>query len=183
MVALATNIFMLQSQPLSAFIINMTNEPKIIERRTQEAAPLDLQNFWPYQAVVLADQIGRRTLAIVRDRTDLNLSQWRVLAAIGEKPGRTAAEVTTLTPMDKTIVSRAVTALLEGGYIEKTPDKNDKRRVSLRTTPTGEAVFLEIARTLNEAMVETLDSTLSPQDFIADLKRYTDALKVTSKTP
>jgi len=80
LVALATNIFMLQSQPLSAFIINMTNEPKIIERRTQEAAPLDLQNFWPYQAVVLADQIGRRTLAIVRDRTDLNLSQWRVAA-------------------------------------------------------------------------------------------------------
>jgi len=140
-------------------------------------APLDLQNFWPYQAIVLANQIGRHTLSIVRQSTDLNLSQWRVLAAIGEKPGRTAAEVTVLTPMDKTIVSRAVTALLEGGYVKKTPDENDKRRISLQTTIEGEKVFMDIAGKLNETMVETLDSSLSPQDFIEDLKRFTASLE------
>jgi len=140
-------------------------------------APLDLQNFWPYQAIVLANQIGRHTLSIVRQSTDLNLSQWRVLAAIGEKPGRTAAEVTVLTPMDKTIVSRAVTALLEGGYVKKTPDENDKRRISLQTTIEGEKVFMDIAGKLNETMVETLDSSLSPQGFIEDLKRFTASLE------
>ena len=140
-------------------------------------APLDLQNFWPYQAIVLANQIGRHTLSIVRQSTDLNLSQWRVLAAIGEKPGRTAAEVTVLTPMDKTIVSRAVTALLEGGYVKKTPDENDKRRISLQTTIEGEKVFIDIAGKLNETMVETLDSSLSPQGFIEDLKRFTASLE------
>lgn len=144
------------------------------------SAPLDLQNFWPYQVIVLADQIGRHTLSIVKESTDLNLSQWRVLAAIGEKPGRTAAEVTTVTPMDKTIVSRAVTALLEGGYIKKTPDHKDKRRISLETTPEGEQIFLTIAQTLNKTMVDTLDPTFSPSHFISDLKRYTETLRTAS---
>jgi len=72
---------------------------------------IELDHFWPYQVVVLADQISRYTVSIVKAEAGLNSSQWRVLAAVADKPGRTAAEVTTVTPMDKTIVSRAVNSL------------------------------------------------------------------------
>ena len=53
-------------------------------------APIRLNEYWPYQVTVLADRIARLTSAIVKREAGLNLSQWRVLAAIAEAPGRTA---------------------------------------------------------------------------------------------
>ncbi|MEP3891644.1 MAG: MarR family winged helix-turn-helix transcriptional regulator [Hellea sp.] len=133
---------------------------------------ITLDNFWPYQAVVLADQISRYTLSVVRAEADLNLSQWRVLAAIAEKPGRTAANVTAITPMDKTIVSRAVSSLIEAGLVIKAVDSGDKRRSSLSATASGQSIYANIAAKLNEAMISSLSGTISPEDFTEMLKVF-----------
>ncbi len=160
---------MLQSQPFSALFITMTqNHPD------KPTPHISLHEFWPYQAVVLANEIGRYTLSVVKQEAQLNLSQWRVLAAIGEKSGRTAAEVTSLTPMDKTIVSRAVNALLRDGYIEKAQDMQDKRRLSLSTTKKGEQVYQKTAKILNETLIKALGASFNPEKFVEDLKTYTD---------
>ena len=124
-----------------------------------------LDDFWPYQAVKLADQISRHTLSIVRAEADLNLSQWRVLAAVAEEPGRTAAEVTAITPMDKTIVSRAVSSLITLGLITKVSDTTDKRRSSLSATQAGFKIYARVAKQLNTCLLYTSpsprDATLS----------------------
>lgn len=119
---------------------------------------ISLDDFWPYQAVVLADQISRYTLSVVRAEANLNLSQWRVLAAVAEKPGRTAAEVTAITPMDKTIVSRAVSSLIAAKLITKTSDAADKRRSSLSATPSGQRIYAKIAAKLNASMISSFGS-------------------------
>ena len=108
---------------------------------TKTNAHISLEDFWPYQAVVLADQISRYTLSVVRTEAELNLSQWRVLAAIAEEPGRTAAQVTAITPMDKTIVSRAVSSLLALELVTKISDSSDKRRSSLSVTANGKTIY------------------------------------------
>jgi hypothetical protein len=84
-----------------------------------------LNDYWPYQVTVLADRIARLTSAIVKREAGLNLSQWRVLAAIAEAPGRTAVEVVNVTPMDKGIVSRATKALLEAGLVVRRASQAD----------------------------------------------------------
>lgn len=131
-----------------------------------------LDDFWPYQAVVLADQISRYTLNIVRAEADLNLSQWRVLAAVAEKPGRTAAQVTAITPMDKTIVSRAVSSLIAAQLITKTSDTTDKRRSSLSATQTGQQIYTKIAARLNTDMIASFDSGAQPHLFNEMLKEF-----------
>ena len=136
-----------------------------------------LDEFWPYQAVVLADQISRHTLNVVRSEADLNLSQWRVLAAVAEEPGRTAAQVTAITPMDKTIVSRAVSSLIALGLITKVSDVSDKRRSSLSATRAGKEIYETVARHLNSALMEEADATHSPEEFTSMLKAFTDKLK------
>ena len=133
---------------------------------------ITLDNFWPYQAVVLADQISRYTLSVVRAEANLNLSQWRVLAAIAEKAGRTAANVTAITPMDKTIVSRAVSSLIEAGLVVKTTDSGDKRRSSLSATTAGQRIYANIAPKLNEAMISSLSGTISSEEFTEMLKAF-----------
>ena len=49
------------------------------------------------------------------------------MAAIGEVPGRTSAEVVTITLMDKGIVSRATKALLEQGLVRRKACQTDGR--------------------------------------------------------
>ena len=137
---------------------------------------ITLDDFWPYQAVVLADQISRHTLSIVKSEADLNLSQWRVLAAVAEAPGRTAAQVTAITPMDKTIVSRAVSSLISLGLISKASDAADKRRSSLSATRSGKDIYAKIARRLNATLIDTDNQDYSPKDFTKMLKAFSDKM-------
>ena len=48
----------------------------------QPPLAIHLDDFWAYQVVVLADQVSRYTMDVVRTEADLNQSQWRVLAAV-----------------------------------------------------------------------------------------------------
>lgn len=102
-----------------------------------------LDDYWPYQITVLADRIARRTTRTVKAH-NLNLSQWRVLAAVAEVPGRTSVEVVEITPMDKGIVSRATKALLDRGLVHRQASQADGRISHLHLTPRGEDLYQEI---------------------------------------
>jgi DNA-binding MarR family transcriptional regulator len=104
---------------------------------------LKLESYWPYQVTVLADRIARRTSSIVK-RYELNLSQWRVLAAVAEVPGRTSVEVVTITPMDKGIVSRATKALLELNLLQRVASQSDGRISHLHMTDRGQTLYQTI---------------------------------------
>lgn len=149
---------------------------------TKTNAHITLEDFWPYQAVVLADQISRYTLSVVRTEAELNLSQWRVLAAIAEEPGRTAAQVTAITPMDKTIVSRAVSSLLALGLVTKISDSSDKRRSSLSVTANGKTIYENVASRLNAELMDGTKSELLPKEFTLMLKAFSEKLSTLSKS-
>ena len=149
---------------------------------TKTNAHITLEDFWPYQAVVLADQISRYTLSVVRTEAELNLSQWRVLAAIAEEPGRTAAQVTAITPMDKTIVSRAVSSLLALELVTKISDSSDKRRSSLSVTANGKTIYENVASRLNAELMDGTKSELLPKEFTLMLKAFSEKLSTLSKS-
>ena len=142
-------------------------------------APSDikLEDFWPYHAAVLADLVTRHTHSIVKTQADLNISQWRVLAAVADKPGRSAADVTHVTPMDKTIVSRAVSSLIEAGLIKKTRTETDKRRLSLEMTPAGQTAYEKIAARLNDTLRPALIDANQNAQFIDTIKKFSAKMK------
>ena len=137
---------------------------------------IELENFWPYRATVLADQISRHTLSVVREEAGLNLSQWRVLAAVADKPGRTAAEVTAVTPMDKTIVSRAVNSLITSGRIKKTAHVDDRRRASLFLTTEGKRAYEKISIVLNQTLISSFPDKAAMDNFVTQLRVFSDML-------
>jgi DNA-binding MarR family transcriptional regulator len=138
----------------------------------QAPSPIRLDDFWAYQVVVLADRVSRHTLEIVRSEANLNQSQWRVLAAIADQPGRSAAEVTAVTPMDKTIVSRAVASLLKLDLIRRTQNAADKRTAALEMTALGAKryalISAKLAGTLNAMAIDGK----STEAFNADVKHF-----------
>jgi DNA-binding MarR family transcriptional regulator len=141
---------------------------------TQKNEPnsiLRLEDYWPYQVTVLADRIARRTSSIVK-RYELNLSQWRVLAAVAEVPGRTSVEVVTITPMDKGIVSRATKALLEMELLQRVASQSDGRISHLHMTDRGQTLY----QTILPQVLNILEGVGSQFDA-SELERLSDQLK------
>ena len=145
--------------------------------------PIHLEEFWAYQVVVLADQVSRHTLEVVRSEANLNQSQWRVLAAVADRPGRSSAEVTAVTPMDKTIVSRAVASLIKSGLIKRTPSLEDKRISALEMTALGAERYALIAAKLAETLNQNTIAGQSTQDFNRSVKEFSRYVAQLSADP
>ena len=143
------------------------------EDRPSRAPVLRLDTYWPYLVTVLADRIARRTTRIVKEH-DLNLSQWRVMAAIADVPGRTSTEVAVLTPMDKGIVSRATKALLQMGLVRREASQLDGRSSHLFLTESGQALYATLVPKV-DAIVHDLDNGLDASSQ-EQLTRMLDAL-------
>ena len=141
------------------------------ERTPSNHPILQLESYWPYWITVLADRISRRTSQIVKSH-GLNLSQWRVLAAIAESPGRSSAEVVQVTPMDKGIVSRATKALLDRGLLHRRASQTDGRLSHLFLMPDGQRLYQDIRPQVQD-IVLAAQSELKPgeQDHLNRLLR------------
>lgn len=145
--------------------------------------PIRLDDFWGYQIAVLADRVSRYTLDIVKSEAGLNQSQWRVLAAIADEPGRTSADVTAVTPMDKTLVSRAVATLLRSGLIKRTPNLNDKRSAALEMTALGTERYALISAKLSETLNASVIDGQSTEAFNDAVKHFTAYMTQLTENP
>ncbi len=106
--------------------------------------PLQLENFLPYRLNVLAARISK-TLARRYEQTyDLTIPEWRVMATLGQFGMRTAKDIAAHSEMDKIKVSRAVQRLAHKNWIEKSPNKDDRRETYLKLSNAGERTYREI---------------------------------------
>lgn len=138
---------------------------------TTEIDVIRLDSFLPYQITLLADRVARQTAAVARRHDGLNLSHWRVLAAVAEAPGRTANEVVAVTPMDKGIVSRAVKSLIDLGLISRKASQADGRVAHLHLTAKGLRQYESMA-----AEIRTVDERLRSALPAKDCARLMDML-------
>ncbi|MCG6871081.1 MAG: MarR family winged helix-turn-helix transcriptional regulator [Gammaproteobacteria bacterium] len=107
-------------------------------------ACLELPEFLPFRLSVLANRISRSLAAVYRDRFDLRIPEWRVMAVLGQYPDISAEEVARHTCMDKVKVSRAVAGLMAHGRVLRQPDPQDRRRGRLRLSAAGRRVHAQI---------------------------------------
>lgn len=135
-----------------------------------DLTPIALDRFAPYQISVLAEGLARRMSVIVREAGGLSLTQWRVLAAVAEQPGRSANEIVAVTPMDKAIVSRAVKRLLDMALIVRRASRSDGRLSHIHLTAKGRRIYERLAdqaRGLERDLFSALSA--DERDAAADL--------------
>ncbi|MEM9421049.1 MAG: MarR family winged helix-turn-helix transcriptional regulator [Pseudomonadota bacterium] len=123
---------------------------------------LRLSEFLPYRLSVLSNTISRGIAAIYDEEFGLTIWQWRVMAVLGETAGLAAVDVTERTAMDKVAVSRAVSGLIEEGYVERHAAQGDGRMSLLHLTSAGEDVYKQIvprATAYEKALLESLSET------------------------
>jgi len=113
-------------------------------KTTPAHAELHLERFLPYRLSVLSNRVSRDISNLYSARFNLSITEWRVMAVLGQQSPLSANTVAERTAMDKVAVSRAVSGLLQKSYLTRNTDAGDRRRSALQLSTAGYAVFDEI---------------------------------------
>ena len=119
----------------------------------------DLETFLPYELSVVTNRISRAFARRYAEAFGLTIPEWRVMAIVGAFAPLSSNAVCERAAMDKTKVSRAVTSLVEKGYLERARHAADGRLVALALTPAGQSVhqgIVPLAREVETQLVAVL---------------------------
>jgi len=90
-------------------------------------------------------------------------TQWLALRRVGDQPGVSQSELAELLEVEKTSAGRIIDKLEQFGWLERRPDKTDRRIKRIFMTKLGRKVYREL-KPIAEAMVEEELSTLSRKE-------------------
>ncbi|MBN9372327.1 MULTISPECIES: MarR family winged helix-turn-helix transcriptional regulator [unclassified Hydrogenophaga] len=114
--------------------------------RPAKRALLSTESSPYYRIWVLTNVTGKPFGLRFGERFDLNLTEWRVLLTVADKPGITAQTLSDFTGLDKMSVSRVVRKLESQGRLARENSEADRRSFHLSLTDEGWAVYGEIAQ-------------------------------------
>lgn len=103
----------------------------------------DLQRhpfFWITQVIAARD----RALAAALKDADLRVPEWRVLASLFARKRLSMTELSDLSSIDRTTLTRTVDRLQETGRLMRLGDSEDLRVTRLALTAEGERLFARI---------------------------------------
>ncbi|MCO5100927.1 MAG: MarR family transcriptional regulator [Burkholderiaceae bacterium] len=107
--------------------------------RNREALRLD--QFLPYHLAITADIVSGELAATLHQVTELSMTEWRIMAVIGSFAPLSTKTVAAYTTVNKVRVSRAVSRLVQIGYVTRALDPADNRLLKLDFSPKGKAIF------------------------------------------
>lgn len=141
---------------------------------------LKLEDFIAYRFNQLAEQMSYALTTIYTSEFGVSLSEWRILALLGQQTTMISTDISQRTKMDKAKVSRAVQRLHKQGYLLRQRDELDHRVGHLRLTESGVALYNAIVPKAKEwegSLVDTLS-----EDEIHQLHALLDKLDRQMKT-
>jgi DNA-binding MarR family transcriptional regulator len=104
---------------------------------------LQLQSFLTFRLARVHARLNTQAGNLLRQTSDISLSQWRVLAMIGAGGADTvfAADIRRLMGFDKGLFSRTLQGLIKDGLVSSATDIQDHRRQRLSLTEDGREVY------------------------------------------
>lgn len=125
--------------------------------------PPRLAAFLPYLLSITSNAVSERIAREYRSRFGLKITEWRVMAVLGDAGALTQRDLTAMTLMDKVAVNRACKVLEDSGLAERQPNADDGRSHHLVLTAKGSGIYAEIMP-LAEEMERQLFSGMSDED-------------------
>ncbi len=106
---------------------------------------LILEHFLPYRLAILSTRVSLSIAQCYEKAFSLSVSEWRVIAVLGENSNLSAVEVSDRTGLDKVAVSRTVKTLLSSNRLERRFSNDDRRRSVLSLSNKGRKVYEEVS--------------------------------------
>ncbi|MGK0374043.1 MAG: DNA-binding MarR family transcriptional regulator [Arenicella sp.] len=116
----------------------------MVKKSAQHPAVLTLERFLPYRLSILSNRISGVIAETYKDKFALSITEWRIMAVLGEYPGASADEVSLKVQIEKSMISRALQKLLARHLISRELDESDRRRQNLSLTKTGLEIYQQI---------------------------------------
>ncbi len=144
---------------------------------------LTLERFLPYRLSILSNKVSGSIAKTYHDKFALTITQWRIMAVLGEYPGISADEVSDKTQIEKSILSRAINKLLQRNLIDREFDSDDRRRSILVLTQTGWSVY-EVVVPISYEYEQQLLTCFSKEEqaqlsvFLDRLYKHVDSIEV-----
>lgn len=105
---------------------------------------LTLERFMPYRLSILSNKVSSIIAQTYKDKFALSVTEWRIMAVLGEFPGISADEISYKTQLEKSILSRAISKLLKRNLIVRATAVDDRRRSEIELSETGMTVYQEV---------------------------------------
>ena len=124
-----------------------------------ESASFELERWLPHQFSFIANRVSAKLARMYGERFNLSVTGWRVIAVLGQHEPLSAKQLADRTGMDQVNITRAVTRLASQGMVSRRIDRADRRRIVLRLSKKGRAVFdvvLPLAESIEAAILEEL---------------------------
>lgn len=137
---------------------------------------LSLAEFLPYQLSITSNAVSNRIAEAYHSEFGLKVTEWRVMAVLGDSGPLTQRHLTELTLMDKVAVNRACKVLEERGLASRKPNEDDGRSHLLALTDGGWKVhdrIVPMARAMESRLLEPLDHE-ERKAFVCLLQRLRD---------
>lgn len=112
--------------------------------KSSESRVLALEHYMPYRLSILSNRVSSIIAEAYKDKFGLSITEWRIMAVLGEYPGVSADEVSSKTQIEKSMISRAIQKLLDRSLVNREIDAQDRRRHNLKLTERGLKVYDEI---------------------------------------
>jgi len=138
---------------------------------------LELERYVPGLVLWLSNKLASSASSLYRERFELGVTEWRVLAYFNVYPLSTATQACELMGIDKAAASRAIATLRDGGWLRARPD--GLRRVNYALTPAGKRLhdrMVVLAMAREEALLDGF-SRQERETLIRSLQRMLDNLE------
>jgi DNA-binding MarR family transcriptional regulator len=130
---------------------------------------LNLDEYFPY----LINRVGMALVASFGEdplgRHDLSIAMWRVLVALSNNGSQRLVDLSGMTTIDVSTLSRMVARLMRLGLVLRMRSKTSEREVAVKLTPKGKALtarLIPIALRFEKAAIAGI-----PADDLATVKR------------
>ncbi len=112
--------------------------------READGSGLDLHQFLTFRLARVQAKLNAQATRILREVAGLSLTQWRIIALIGNASGdgpTRSADLTRAAEFDKGQFSRKLKTLVETGLVVAQVDERDNRVQLLSLSDAGQALF------------------------------------------
>lgn len=130
---------------------------------------LDLGNYLPY----LINRVGFALVASFSRTIEphgLSIDMWRVLAALSNNGGQRQVDLSSMTSIDVSTMSRLVTRMVRAGLVTRSRSEQSSREVLVALSPKGRALAVKLIPVANK--LEDIASAGIPAKDLAVVKRW-----------
>jgi DNA-binding MarR family transcriptional regulator len=134
-----------------------------------ERTQLDLGNYLPYLVNRVGFALVESFTAEALTQNDLSIEMWRVLAALSHNGGQRQVDLSVMTSIDASTLSRLVGRLIRMGLVTRSRSERSSREVIVALSPKGRALVQRLIPIANR-LEQTASAGLAAKD-VALVKR------------